>query len=155
MGCCSDLLATEGERKGEENMNRLVGSEINISFDEQNINKENPNNKNEESEIYQQKNINLFDLKHEKRTNLRYVLANNEEDNLICVLFKLIKNKEQIIPKENKNLNKGNYIPLNQEEEEEKQKDQLKFNKDLCKTLAPSLPKRTKLNTNHLRIYLN
>ena len=129
MGCCSDLLATEGERKGEENMNRLVGSEINISFDEQNINKENPNNKNEESEIYQQKNINLFDLKHEKRTNLRYVLANNEEDNLKKIKEdeinnkendshnkiednKLIKNKEKITIKENKNLNKGNYIPF-------------------------------------------
>ena len=161
MGCCSDLLATEGERKGEENMNRLVGSEINISFAEQNINKENPNNKNEESEIYQQKNINLFDLKHEKRSNLRYVLTNNEEDNLKKIKEdeinnkendshnkiednKLIKNKEKITIKENKNLNKGNYIPFNQEEEE-KQKDQLKFNKDLCQSLASSLPKRTKI----------
>ena len=69
MGCFCDALQNERERKGEANMNRLIGSEINFSLDEQNINKENQNNNNEESEIDQQNNINLFDLKpskHEK-----------------------------------------------------------------------------------------
>ena len=40
MGCFCDALQNERERKGEANMNRLIGSEINVSLDEQNINKE-------------------------------------------------------------------------------------------------------------------
>ena len=140
-------------------MNRPIGSEINITLDEQNINKENPNNKIEESQIYQRKNINLSDLKHEKRTDLRYILMKDEENNLkkikedkiknkenasrsIINDNKLIKNKEKIICKANKNVNKRNYIPFNQEEK----KDQLKFNKDLYKSLASSLPKMKKID---------
>ena len=162
MGCLCDALQNERERKGEANMNRLIGSEINVSLDEQNINKENQNNNNEESEIDQQNNINLFDLKpskHEKRTNLRYVIENEEnnfekisEDKIkdkendshnILREKKLVINIEELIPKKNKNSSRVGYLPFNYEEEEEK--DQLKFNKDLCKTLASSLPKRTKI----------
>ena len=155
MGCCADLLANE--RKGEANMNRLIGSEINVSLDEENINKENQNNNNEESENYQQNNINLFDLKplkHEKRVFLRYKYVENEENeenNLEKIREdeinnkiednKLSKNEEQIIPRENKNLGRESRLPFDPKEVE----DQLKFNKDSCKSLASSLPKRTKI----------
>ena len=154
MGCSCDALANERERKGEANMKRLIGSEINITLEELSRNIKNPYNKNEESDIYQQNNITLFELKHfkhEKRTDLRYKLMKNEENNLLKIREYeinnrikdniLIKNKKQIILKENKNLSRVNNLPFNQEEV----KDRLKFNRDLCKSLASSFPKRTKI----------
>ena len=90
MGCSCDALANERERKGEANMKRLIGSEINITLEELSRNIKNPYNKNKESDIYQQNNITLFELKHfkhEKRTDLRYKLMKNGENNLIYVLL--------------------------------------------------------------------
>ena len=167
MGSFCAALENERERKNEENMYLKKKTEINSEFDLENIVIENQNYKNEELEYFHQKKINLFDFDDEKGkaqitinnveakeklgTDERNKLMKNEENNFVKIREYeinnknedniLIKNKKQIILKEYKNLSRVINLPLNQVEV----KDQLKFNKDLCKTLASSLPKRTKI----------
>ena len=62
MGCLCNQSESERERKNQANMDRKKETEINLELDQQNIIKENQNNKDEELEIFQQKKIHLFNL---------------------------------------------------------------------------------------------
>ena len=122
MGCCADLLLNETERKNEENMNRIKVTEINAELDGQNKNIENQNNKNEDIQIFQKKKINLlYKLKDEE---IKAPITKNNLDES----DKSLKNEE-------KNLNKIKEDDINNKKEI-KEKDQLKFDKDLCKSIA-------------------
>jgi len=155
MGCFCDQSESERERKNETNMVRKKETEINPELDQQNIIVENQNNKNEELEIFHQKKINLFNFKDEKgnvpitknnfeeikktESDERDKLKKNEEKNIKQIKEDDINKKEKAKKQESQNIIKDN----NQKKEEEK--DQLKFDKDLCKSIASSLPKRTKI----------
>ena len=157
MGCFCDALENERERKNDFIMYRKKEIGINCDLDQENELIENESNKNEDLEIFPQNKINLFDIDDEKgkapitknnlevterlETDERNKLIQNEENNLMNL--KKIR-EDEIKNKEKDSLNKiEDNISLNQREE--KEKDQLKFNKNLCQSIASLLPKRTKI----------
>ena len=157
MGCFCDALENERERKNDFIMYRKKEIGINCDLDEENGLIENESNKNEDLEIFPQNKINLFDIDDEKgkapitknnlevterlETDERNKLIRNEENNSMDL--KKIE-EDEIKNQENDSHNKiEDNIPLNQRGG--KGKDQLKFNKNLCKSIATLLPKRTKI----------
>ena len=167
MGCCYNLANRETEKNIEEKLTMNQESVINPELNEQ-------NNKKDNIDIFRPKNIykvreNYININKENQDN-KFVIGKKEENEMKTKIAKenplnenheiinnrddkIIKNNDQIIyqgKEENKNLEEEKSISLKQKEKG-KENDQLKFNKEQCKSIASSLPKRTSTNYQSLK----